>query len=464
MHCASNHGLSWPYPCAGPSSQPTARTCRAPAVAAAEQCWIHSLGIDPDNLGVRERLAATLRSAGRLLEAAQVLHGMLPRLEGRAERCGVLLDLGGLIDEIAPIPGVGPEWVDPTSSLPASPRVRLGSGEAVEPLSAEACYRRAAEADPECGEAHKRLADVLVLVAGEAAALPSFERAAALMPDDVCCATHVYCGAPPPRARTALPLVETPEEPHATLATLTGRVPGCYGAMAASFELHGALVIPSLLSAADVDSLRAAVDAASDDARTLDFTSETRDAERREHKALPLAHARTAATLGAACRALWPVLAEALQVEAAGCVPLLGAGFMKVRPGAAAQRLHKDVHLHDRHGGVGRLAAGGAPRAMSVQLQLTDTTAERRMGALELLPGSHRPDGAHGRPDQVRMPLQVEPRGCCLRPAPRTLRRACADRARRSRCSRRTRDRASVRDSGRRHAVQLTPVALRRGK
>ena len=51
---------------------------------------------------------------------------------------------------------------------------------------------------------------------------------------------------------------------------------------------------------------------------------------------------------------LWPLLSIILQAEAA---PLVGAGFMRVGPGAAGQELHKDVHGHDRHGGV---AARGA--------------------------------------------------------------------------------------------------------
>jgi hypothetical protein len=119
---------------------------------------------------------------------------------------------------------------------------------------------------------------------------------------------------------------------------------------------------------------------------------------------------------------LWPLLATILQAEAA---PLIGAGFMRVGPGAAGQELHKDVHGHDRHGGVageggeadeggewGERGAGsvgelvGAARAVSIQLQLSDTTAQPRMGSLEVLPGSHRPDAAQARPEQIRRAVE----------------------------------------------------------
>jgi ectoine hydroxylase-related dioxygenase (phytanoyl-CoA dioxygenase family) len=115
---------------------------------------------------------------------------------------------------------------------------------------------------------------------------------------------------------------------------------------------------------------------------------------------------------------LWPLLAIILQAEAA---PLVGAGFMRVGPGAAGQELHKDVHGHDRHGGVaargaeaGEAGVGGAggagvmgelvggARAVSIQLQLSDTTAQPCMGSLEVLPGSHRPDAARARPEQIK--------------------------------------------------------------
>jgi len=130
---------------------------------------------------------------------------------------------------------------------------------------------------------------------------------------------------------------------------------------------------------------------------------------------------------------LWPLLSIILQAEAA---PLVGAGFMRVGPGAAGQELHKDVHGHDRHGGVAARGAeageadeageggeggaagvggaggaggegvmgelGGGARAVSIQLQLSDTTAQPCMGSLEVLPGSHRPDAARARPEQIK--------------------------------------------------------------
>ena len=136
------------------------------------------------------------------------------------------------------------------------------------------------------------------------------------------------------------------------------------------------------------------------------MTDETRAPDRRRHRALPLDDDSARAVLSDATRRLWPLLSRVLQAEARA--PLIGSGFMRVAPGAAAQPLHKDVHGFDRHEAVAdppsSLPRGGAARAVSVQLQLTDTTAGARepmMGSLELLPGSHRPDAANGRADAI---------------------------------------------------------------
>ena len=144
-------------------------------------------------------------------------------------------------------------------------------------------------------------------------------------------------------------------------------------------------------------------------------------AGQREHRALRVS-GEAGAALSQVTARLWPLLATILQAEAA---PLVGAGFMRVGPGAAGQELHKDVHGHDRHGGVaGRGGEGGeggeggvggegsvgeligAARAVSIQLQLSDTTAQPRMGSLEVLPGSHRPDAAQARPEQIRRAVE----------------------------------------------------------
>lgn len=119
----------------------------------------------------------------------------------------------------------------------------------------------------------------------------------------------------------------------------------------------------------------------------------------REHRALAVRGAAEA-TLSAVLTQLWPLLATLLQAEAA---PLLGAGYMRVGPGAEAQELHKDVHGHDRHAAVEEIGGpGGAARAVSIQLQLSDTTPQPDMGSLVVLPGSHRPDAASARPEQIK--------------------------------------------------------------
>ena len=59
---------------------------------------------------------------------------------------------------------------------------------------------------------------------------------------------------------------------------------------------------------------------------------------------------------------------------------------MRVMPGALEQQLHKDVHGHDRHEAVEGMpgGAGGEARAVSIQIQLTDTAAQPCMGSLEV--------------------------------------------------------------------------------
>ena len=147
--------------------------------AAAEACYRHSLQLDGQNVGVHERLAATLRLSGRLAEAANELHDTLSLLgeEHEEVRCWLLLDLGAVIEDLAPIVGTGADWPSTSAAGASSEEACGGAVRAVrvgslgpERLSAEECYRRAVRLDPEAGEAHKRLADVLAYSRGAAQA------------------------------------------------------------------------------------------------------------------------------------------------------------------------------------------------------------------------------------------------------------------------------------------------------
>ena len=165
-------------------------------------------------------------------------------------------------------------------------------------------------------------------------------------------------------------------------------------------------MLPSFLTSKAASTLAQAIRSADSDKLLPDFGIETRAATFRTHKALPVGGMARSA-LDETLRRLWPLLAALLQTEAPLSAPLLGCGYMRVSPGASAQGLHKDVHGFDRHGAVaaaagagGEAAAGagsvalppgGGSRALSIQLQLTDTTRAERdasaLGSLEILPG-----------------------------------------------------------------------------
>ena len=151
--------------CLGPNDDPLGpyhaaadALLEAEEFAAAEACYRYSLQLNGQNVAVRERLAATLRLSGRLAEAADELHDTLSLLaeEDEEVRGWLLLDLGAVIEDLAPIAGTGADWPSTsaarTSSARASsemvtsggaaPAVRVGSL-GPERLSAEECYRRA---------------------------------------------------------------------------------------------------------------------------------------------------------------------------------------------------------------------------------------------------------------------------------------------------------------------------------
>lgn len=158
-----------------------------------------------------------------------------------------------------------------------------------------------------------------------------------------------------------------------------------------------------MLQDLQIDALSSAVD----DAQTqdvADLTLETRASERRIHKALPI-NSSSEAVLDELTEQLMPLLTAILQTEQDEELPLMGSGFMRVFEGADEQELHKDVHGSDRHGPIiDSPQGGGGPRAVSIQIQLTDTTSSSglKSGSLEVLPGSHRPDAARGSSEVIK--------------------------------------------------------------
>ena len=408
-------------------------------LGAAEACWRCSLEVDAFQVGVGERLAFTLRLNGRLHEAANALRETLdmPLLDDEEEKCWLWLDLGAMLEDIAPVPGAGPEVILGGHARPVN-TVDVGGEE----LTAEACYRHAIALAPSVGEAHKRLADVLVLTEDAHAAHPSYKRAATLNPTDICCATHCHYRAATSAHRQALAAipfdaasgrVHLEELQHAlppvasAEAGLSAEAESWAISAAAHFERHGVIVLPGMLDEEQLATLSDAVlppDAGTGDADVGeddhdDFTAETREADCRTHRALALAgEPAVVETLSVVTAALWPLLARALQVDTRTAdqpIPLIGAGHMTVSPGAKAQLLHKDVHGHDRFdlaaaGEADTPGSGGGPRAVSLQLQLTDTLRhgdpDASLGSLEVLPGSHRPDAAMGSEEAIRAALE----------------------------------------------------------
>ena len=405
-------------------------------LAAAEACWQKSLELDRSQVGVLERYAFTLRRAGRLPESANALYETIhadAAMDDEA-KCWLWLDLGALLEDIAPIPGAGSavSLLEPPIDAPI---VHVGG----EDLTAEECYDRAIALAPSVGAAHKRLADLLVQTEGPEAAHPSFERAASLLPSDICCATHTYYGSDNQRRHLPpLPLVAASAS-ITTLSDLTLTPPPSDGnglaaewasTAAELFETHGAISLPSMLDSKQIETLRSAITSACEEGEAAfteeededgisfvwaeenayededDFSAETRAPEHRTHKALRI-EGGVEKALGEVLATLWPLLSSLLQAEEHA--PLIGAGFMVVRPGASAQELHKDVHGHDRF--VSGATSGGGPRAISIQIQLTDTTSEgddAMGGSLEILPGSHRPDAAAGSEAAIRSAMKGE--------------------------------------------------------
>lgn len=415
-----------------------------------------ALEMEPHDIATQEALITALRRAGRLREAAETCHSMLKSSGGAREACWLYHHLGGLIQELVPLPGTGLEWEVPDPSA-APPALTLGGAGAAqegaaleETLTAEECYSRAAALDPSCGLVHKRLAEVQGQARGPRAAAVVWAIAARLLPDDICAATHHFYGAPVPRRLCPEPISPpvqggTPDMQPADVepgaggggSAVAGGRAGSAGPRGllmladvsvdprglgweeravATLEVWGVVVLPRLLCESACSALDASVAAADAAETTADLTGDTRDPNCRVHKALPLRGAggrdveapgvaaadgsvdwapgvgvssggthwaqdfplgvTAAHPVSQALASLFPVLSRVLRCAPGQAFPLLGAGWMRVSPGATDQPLHKDVPGHDRHGGVPPIlpACDDAPRAVSIQIQLTDTS------------------------------------------------------------------------------------------
>jgi ectoine hydroxylase-related dioxygenase (phytanoyl-CoA dioxygenase family) len=406
----------------------------SPTARAAElfQYSLDNFGEDP---AVRERLSAALRTLGKLSKSAEELFKVIKTLEEEGTvddetLCMLYLDLGFLIDDIMPLPGAGYELETVTSyDEKDAPKLTFQREEIIEnvndgeityqletrviPLSSFDCYRNAIRLDPTSGLAHKKLADAMAII-GKEGANSEFEIAAKYLPGDICCATHLHFASMQNdnqvAIRQAIPLKKdmalgkTLDDICVDFSLLTT---SSLSSIAAKFETNGVLVFPEALSLDDVnvlsdklDEIMPSITDGDGDCTVSDFTDETKASKRRIHMALPLVdNEQCTKTISNLLGRLHPLLALILQCNSGNDdIPLIGSGFMQTSPNASGQDLHKDVHHLDRHEAFDGMpeswncSINGYPRCISIQVQLTDTTLGGKMGSLEVLPGSHRPD------------------------------------------------------------------------
>mmetsp|Transcript_38168 Transcript_38168/g.55746 ORF Transcript_38168/g.55746 Transcript_38168/m.55746 type:complete len:655 (-) Transcript_38168:267-2231(-) len=407
--------------------------------------------MDANNDGVKERLVYTYRLLGRYEDAALQLISILSKYDSaffekekeeeslmeKETLSWLYLDLGSLLEQMKPLPGTSYPWDDITQSCPSIP---LSSPLLCkkEEYTALECYQRAIEMHPPNGEAHKRLADLYMALHLYEEGLQEFEVANQCMGNDICCLTHLFYGTKEEdeekKHKVALPMSTTTSTKttleDVTFLLDTNNDKDWSKEAATLFETHGVISFPSLLSNNDCTTLSSIISdvsssvTSSEEDDDLDFTSETRNAHHRLHMALPLSS--SPATLDIFSKVgtkLYPLLSYILQIkeEEGERIPLLGVGFMKVYPGATQQILHKDVHGYDRYdaqqvdkmppkAAVNLNGGIGQERAISIQIQLTDTSTTNgdssNKGSLEVLPGSHRPDGHNGHPSLIQSSVE----------------------------------------------------------
>jgi ectoine hydroxylase-related dioxygenase (phytanoyl-CoA dioxygenase family)/tetratricopeptide (TPR) repeat protein len=412
----------------------------SPSARAVElfQYSLDNFGEDP---AVRERLSAALRIDGRPNKSAEELFKVITFLEEDGcvddKTLGMLyLDLGFLIDDIMPLPGAGFE-LETICDEKDSPKLIFQKetrtvtvttyDEIIElqecdtSFSSFDCYRNAIRLDPTSGMAHKKLADALAVIGKNEESIKEFEIAAKFLPDDICCATHLHFASMRNNHqvdrvdRPAIPLKKeiklggTLNDICIDTADLDTGATQTLSLLAAKFERNGVLVFPGALPLDDVNVLSDKVDEIISSATNIsindgdfsvsDFTDETKAAKRRIHMALPLDNDKQYTKIvSSLLDRLRPLLELILQCDSSDDMLLIGSGFMQTSFGAKGQSLHKDVHHFDRHVASDEempeswdCILNGYPRCISIQVQLTDTTAGK-MGSLEVLPGSHRPD------------------------------------------------------------------------
>lgn len=393
------------------------------------QYSLDNFGEDP---AVRERLSAAFRTLGQLNKSADELFKVIKTLEDEESvddetLCMLYLDLGFLIDDIVPLPGAGYELETVANyEEEDAPKVAFQYEEIVEtvandeityqlkertiPLSSFDCYRKAISLDTTSGLAHKKLADALAIIGKNEESCKAFGVAAQYLPDDICCATHLHFASmqnDSQSAKRAIPLKKEVKLGQTlddiSVDSMHLDAGSSLSSLAATFEKNGVIVFPGALSEGEVKVLSDKVDeiiSSSAVSAVSDFTDETKAAKRRIHKALPLNDdEQCTKTVSKLLDRLYPLLAIILQSsDSEDGIPLIGSGFMQTSPGASKQDLHKDVHFLDLHEDFDEMPEAwdcqrnGYPRCVSIQVQLTDTTLGGKMGSLEVMPGSHRPD------------------------------------------------------------------------
>lgn len=251
-------------------------------------------------------------------------------------------------------------------------------------LSPEDYYRRAILLSPTCGHAHKLLAESMARRGASSAPL-AYSAAACLLPEDTCCATHVFYAKHAAISGSAEPPLSAACENSGGIESVSAReesgkririgitlnVEDVASRGHVAFERHGAVLVPGALGLGTLSALQRLANSSSASAAL---------AHGRALESLSVSGV-VADALGGLVSLLWPVLREALSSKLASLVEV---GLARIPPETPSQLLRRAVTFPSSPTNTARPA-----RIATVQVQLTNSEGGVDAGCLEVLSGSH---------------------------------------------------------------------------